>query len=297
MTRLGVVFWGGLVLASGFATFNVKYAVQSIDDELARVRRQTIADQQEIRVLSAEWAYLNQPERLAQLNQNLLQLAPMTTKQLQGRVEEIALRVPRAPGADAAPQTMMAATPSTEPSRIETLLAAASAVPPLSAASSRTVRAGEAPAASAQVAGGAAHAAGATGTETVGAEAQLADMASDTRSADADRAVALAEALSLLGIDAGALHPQNWWAKAAPIATAHAAEARGGDAKGGGTGVADVAAGATRTADTAKDAAAALAEAVRVLGGDSGGQSPRVRLAKASPASLDMLISKIADSH
>ena len=44
MTRLGVVFWGGLVLASGFATFNVKYAVQGIDDELVRVRRQTVAE-------------------------------------------------------------------------------------------------------------------------------------------------------------------------------------------------------------------------------------------------------------
>ena len=76
MTRLGAVFWGGLVLASGFATFNVKYAVQGIDEELARVRRQTIAEQQEIRVLSAEWAYLNQPERLAELNRSFLQLVP-----------------------------------------------------------------------------------------------------------------------------------------------------------------------------------------------------------------------------
>ena len=105
MTRLGAVFWGGLVLASGFATFNVKYAVQGIDDELARVRRQMLAETQEIRVFSAEWAYLNQPERLAELNRNFLQLAPMTTKQLQGRVEELALRAPPAGGAD----TMIAA--------------------------------------------------------------------------------------------------------------------------------------------------------------------------------------------
>src|SRR3954451_4613397 len=105
MTRLGAVFWGGLVLSSGFATFNVKYAVQGIDDELGRVRRQTLAEMQEIRVFSAEWAYLNQPERLAELNRNFLQLAPMTTKQLQGRVEELALRAPPAGGAD----TMIAA--------------------------------------------------------------------------------------------------------------------------------------------------------------------------------------------
>src|SRR4051794_41555931 len=89
MTRLEAVFWGGLVLASGFATFNVKYAVQGIDDELGRVRRQTIAEQQEIRVFSAECAYLNQPERLAALNRNLLPLAPLTTHKLAVRLGEV----------------------------------------------------------------------------------------------------------------------------------------------------------------------------------------------------------------
>src|SRR5205807_2344040 len=58
MTRLGILFWLLLVLASGFTTFKVKYAVQDIEDELSRVRRQTIAEQQEIRVLTAEWTYL-----------------------------------------------------------------------------------------------------------------------------------------------------------------------------------------------------------------------------------------------
>src|SRR3954466_13079329 len=124
MTRLGAVFWGGLVLGGGFATFNVKYAVQGIDDELGRVRRQTVAEQQEIRVFSAEWAYLNQPERLAELNRNFLQLAPTTTKQLQGGVEELALRAPPAGGAD----TMIAANPAVGSLPTVTQVAAASAV-------------------------------------------------------------------------------------------------------------------------------------------------------------------------
>src|SRR5215208_2260834 len=97
MTRLGAVFWGGLVLASGLATFNVKYAVQGIDDELARVRRQTVVEAQEIRVLTAEWAYLNQPERLAELNRNFLQLGPVATKQLQRTIEDIPFRTMRPP--------------------------------------------------------------------------------------------------------------------------------------------------------------------------------------------------------
>ena len=83
MTRLGTVFWLVLVLAAGFTTFKVKYAVQDIEDALNRARRQTIAEQQETRVLTAEWTYLNQPERLAELNRRFLGLAGITAKQLQ----------------------------------------------------------------------------------------------------------------------------------------------------------------------------------------------------------------------
>src|ERR1700686_4695934 len=97
MTRLGTVFWLVLVLAAGFTTFKVKYAVQDIEDELNRTRRQTIAEQQETRVLTAEWTYLNQPERLAELNRRFLGLAAVTTKQLQRSIGEIPLRGPGAP--------------------------------------------------------------------------------------------------------------------------------------------------------------------------------------------------------
>ena len=106
MTRLGTVFWVVLVLAAGFTTFKVKYAVQDIEDQLNRVRRQTIAEQQEIRVLTAEWTYLNQPERLAELNRRFLGLASITAKQLQRSIEEIPLRAPAAP-----PDVLVEATP------------------------------------------------------------------------------------------------------------------------------------------------------------------------------------------
>src|SRR5579863_10308020 len=97
MIRLGVVFWLVLVLAAGFTTFKVKYAVQDLEDELGRVRRQTIAEQQEIRVLTAEWTYLNQPERLAELNRRFLGLASISLKQLQKGIDGIPLRPPAAP--------------------------------------------------------------------------------------------------------------------------------------------------------------------------------------------------------
>jgi cell division protein FtsL len=97
MTRLGAVFWFVVVLVAGFTTFKVKYAVQDIEDQLSRVRRQTMAEQQEIRVLTAEWTYLTQPERLADLNRRFLGLAPIAAKQLQRTIADIPLRAPAAP--------------------------------------------------------------------------------------------------------------------------------------------------------------------------------------------------------
>jgi len=110
MTRLGTVFWLGLVLAAGFTTFKVKYAVQDIEDELNKARRQTIAEQQETRVLTAEWTYLNQPERLAELNRRVLGLTAIGAKQLQRGIEDIPLRAPATPPA-APPEVLVEASP------------------------------------------------------------------------------------------------------------------------------------------------------------------------------------------
>src|SRR5260221_9451505 len=97
MTRLGTVFWLVLVLAAGFTTFKVKYAVQDIEEQLNRARRQTIAEQQETRVLTAEWTYLNQPERLAELNRRFLRVAAISAQQPQRNIQGNPLRPPAPP--------------------------------------------------------------------------------------------------------------------------------------------------------------------------------------------------------
>jgi hypothetical protein len=111
MIRLGALFWLMLVVATGFVTFKVKYAVQDIEDELNRVKKQTVAEQQEIRVLTAEWTYLNQPERLAELNRRFLQLAPVGTKQLQQKIDDIAYRPLPPPPPIPEPDIVVAAAP------------------------------------------------------------------------------------------------------------------------------------------------------------------------------------------
>ena len=133
MIRFTSLLWLTLVAVTGFTTFKVKYAVQDIEEALNKVRRQTVAEQQEIHVLRAEWTALNQPERLADLNRRFLSLAALGPKQLQRKIEDIPLRLvpePAEPVIAAAPAPVpppVAVSTETQP---ETAMAA-----PVSAAS------------------------------------------------------------------------------------------------------------------------------------------------------------------
>jgi hypothetical protein len=92
MIRLASVFWLLLVSVVALATFAVKYEVQALDARLADTRRATASESRELRVLDAEWAYLNRPDMLAAMNQRFLSLAPITRKQLQTATAEIPMR-------------------------------------------------------------------------------------------------------------------------------------------------------------------------------------------------------------
>ena len=82
MIRPSTLFWGLLVAASGYAMFQVKYEVAQLEDELGRVNRQIGNGREAIRVLNAEWSYLNQPSRLDQLAKRYLNLGPIQTSQI-----------------------------------------------------------------------------------------------------------------------------------------------------------------------------------------------------------------------
>ena len=127
MTKLSAMFWFGLVLTSLFAMFAVKYGVQSLEDQLAHVRKQTIAEEQETRVLNAEWTYLNQPERLADLSRRFLQLVPISSRQLQQRIEDIPMR----PATEPPDAVIAAAAPPPLPApALSNALSTASSVAP-----------------------------------------------------------------------------------------------------------------------------------------------------------------------
>jgi hypothetical protein len=96
--RLSSVFWLLLVSATALATFAVKYEVQALDDQLTDAGKATASENRELRVLDAEWAYLNRPDMLAAMNQRFLSLAAITRKQLQTAITDIPMRpAPPAP--------------------------------------------------------------------------------------------------------------------------------------------------------------------------------------------------------
>jgi hypothetical protein len=122
MSRVGAIFWLGLAMTACVVMFMINYAVQSLQDDLNKVRKQTVAEQLEIRVLHAEWSYLTQPERLAALNQQFLSLTPIATKQLQETIADIPMRP-----VVADPPAEEVASTQTTPAAADRLLPAASA--------------------------------------------------------------------------------------------------------------------------------------------------------------------------
>lgn len=66
-----------LVVVCVVGLYQVKYRVQNIKRDLVEMYRQLAEDKEAIRVLRAEWAYLNQPERLKVLVDTHLAMVPV----------------------------------------------------------------------------------------------------------------------------------------------------------------------------------------------------------------------------
>ena len=124
MIKLSALFWLVLVSATGFAMFAIKYEVQAVADELAQTTKRADDAERDIRVFDAEWAYLNRPDALAQMNQRYLSLAPIATKQLMANISDIPMRPTPPPAVETAavvaenssPQN---ASPATNPPLVE----------------------------------------------------------------------------------------------------------------------------------------------------------------------------------
>ena len=107
MIRTATIFWIVLAAVTGTGLFQLKHVVQDMDEELARLNRQILAEHQNIHVLRAEWSRHNQPQRLQQFAQRHLDLEPMKPAQI-ARLSDL----PRRPLVDVQPAPVPAGTTS-----------------------------------------------------------------------------------------------------------------------------------------------------------------------------------------
>ena len=84
-----------LVIAAGAGLYlyQVKHSVSMLDRELRDIHRQTEVARERSQVLRAEWALLNEPDRLRQVAQRHLPLEPMAPTQFI-RAGEMERRLP-----------------------------------------------------------------------------------------------------------------------------------------------------------------------------------------------------------
>src|SRR5262245_19624357 len=93
MIGRGTLLWLALAVIAGAGLFHVSYRVQSLEEELTSVNRDILREQETLHLLRAEWSYLNEPTRLAELTRRHLALAPLAAAQMV-RIEDLPLRLP-----------------------------------------------------------------------------------------------------------------------------------------------------------------------------------------------------------
>ena len=80
-----------LVAAISLGLYHLEYEVIRLEDRMAGHQRAIIAKHEAVRVLRAEWSYLNRPERLEALARRHLDLVPVAVRQI-GALDDLPLR-------------------------------------------------------------------------------------------------------------------------------------------------------------------------------------------------------------
>ena len=84
MIRLGTFVWLALLTMIGVGLYQVELGVLAKESELKQINRQIDANRDATHVLEAEWSYLNDPTRLADLTRRYTDLTPATPTQIAG---------------------------------------------------------------------------------------------------------------------------------------------------------------------------------------------------------------------
>jgi len=97
MNKLAALVWLAAVAIGALGLYHVKYEVQRLEEELELEHQSILKYQEAIHILKAEWSYLNQPARIADLSKRHLGLAPLTAKQVV-QFDELPMRRRQASG-------------------------------------------------------------------------------------------------------------------------------------------------------------------------------------------------------
>jgi hypothetical protein len=89
------LIWLVLAAVCGFALFHTSQRVNDDRQRLAELSDLTAREEESLRVLGAEWSYLNQPARLEKLARERLSMVPMKGKQFTTKENLAALQPPQ----------------------------------------------------------------------------------------------------------------------------------------------------------------------------------------------------------
>lgn len=116
MIRVGTMIWLGLIGASSAFLFKTSYEVQSLQGELRGLNRSILREQDSIRVMHAEWAFLNQPSRLQALTDQFTKLRPIAPTQMVASAADLPMPLPSLDGEPMAPPASLVAQVDALPS-------------------------------------------------------------------------------------------------------------------------------------------------------------------------------------
>lgn len=116
MIRVGTMIWLGLIGASSAFLFKTSYEVQSLEGDLRGLNRSILREQDSIRVMHAEWAFLNQPSRLQALTDQFTKLRPIAPTQMIASAADVPMPLPSLDGEPMAPPASLVAQVDALPS-------------------------------------------------------------------------------------------------------------------------------------------------------------------------------------
>jgi hypothetical protein len=84
MIRIGTFVWLAILTLIGVGLYQVELGVLAKQAELKQIKQQIEANRDAMHVLDAEWSYLNDPTRLADLTRRYTDMIPVTPTQVAG---------------------------------------------------------------------------------------------------------------------------------------------------------------------------------------------------------------------